>query len=59
MFNHVMAKNRKRKSYYYTGCFVSSDMVSNLHKIIIPWSFKAKTLDFEISELYILISCFS
>merc|ERR1719342_1593361 len=52
MFNHVMAKNRKRKSYYYTWCFISSDMVSNLHKIIIFCSFKAEISDLEISKLY-------
>ena len=43
----------------YTGCFISSDMISNLHKIIVFWSFKAEILDLEISKLYILISCFS
>ena len=53
-------KVRPRKYVYIsTGCFISCDMVSNLHKIIIFQSFKAEILDLEISKLYILISCFS
>ena len=38
-----------------TGCFISSDMVSNLHKIIIFWSFKAEILNLETSDIYIFI----
>ena len=41
-----------------TGCFISSDMVSNLHKIIIFWSFQAEILDLETSDIYIFAIIF-
>ena len=42
-------------SSIYTGCLISSVMVSNLHKIIIFYSSEAEILDLDISKLYILV----
>ena len=37
---------------------MSNDMVSNLHKIIIFWSFKAEILNLETSDIYIFAIIF-
>ena len=49
---------KKNASLLNTGCFISSDMVSNLYKIIIFWSFQAEILDLETSDLYIFENIF-